>query len=469
MVGRMTSQDYEAFVSQKLTRQPPTGLSTVPALHDGLFPFQRDLVAWALRRGRAAIFADTGLGKSRMQLEWARHAGKRVLVLAPLAVAQQTAREGASIGVSVNVAKEDADIRDGVNVTNYDRIHKFDPTRFDAVVLDESSIIKHHTAKTLKQLLDAFSATPFRLCATATPSPNDYTELGTHAEFLGVCTRTEMLAEYFCHDGGETQVWRLKGHARAQFWRWVATWAALVRTPRDLGYDGAGYDLPKLHVEQHILEADAETVREAGLLFAAPASSLTERRDARRASLDRRVAECVAMVNASDDPWVVWCDLNAESDALAAGIRGAVEVRGSQTTEEKEALLADFSEGRARVIVSKPSICGFGLNWQHASNMAFVGVTDSYEAYYQAVRRIWRFGQKRECNVHVYASEIEGNVVANLARKAADADKMAAELAAETRDAMRAEVLGGQKRITNVYNPRRIEIPSWLISNPEAP
>ena len=175
------------------------------------------------------------------------------------------------------------------------------------------------------------------------------------------------------------------------------------------------------------------------------------------------------MVNASDDPWVVWCDLNAESDALAAGIRGAVEVRGSQTTEEKEALLADFSEGRARVIVSKPSICGFGLNWQHASNMAFVGVTDSYEAYYQAVRRIWRFGQKRECNVHVYASEIEGNVVANLARKAADADKMAAELAAETRDAMRAEVLGGQKRITNVYNPRRIEIPSWLISNPEAP
>ena len=227
--------------------------------------------------------------------------------------------------------------------------------------------------------------------------------------------------------------------------------------------------MPALHVEQHILEADAETVKEAGLLFAAPASSLTERRDARRASLDRRVAECVAMVNASDDPWVVWCDLNAESDALAAGIRGAVEVRGSQTTEEKEALLADFSEGRARVIVSKPSICGFGLNWQHAANMAFVGVTDSYEAYYQAVRRIWRFGQKRECNVHVYASEIEGNVVANLARKAADADKMAVELAAETRDAMRAEVLGGQKRITNVYNPRRIEIPSWLISNPEAP
>lgn len=467
MVASMTN--YETFVSEKLTRQPPTGLTKVPPLHERLFPFQRDLVAWALRRGRAAIFADTGLGKSRMQLEWARHAGKRVLVLAPLAVAQQTAREGAIIGVDVNVCKEDADVRDGVNVTNYDRIHKFDPGRFDAVVLDESSIIKHHTAKTLKQLLDAFAQTPFRLCATATPSPNDYTELGTHAEFLGVCTRTEMLAEYFCHDGGETQTWRLKGHARAMFWRWVATWAALVRTPRDLGYDAAGYDLPKLHTEQHILDADPDTVKAAGLLFAAPASSLTERRDARRASMSRRVEECVAMVNATDEPWVVWCDLNAESDALAAGIRGAVEVRGSQTTEEKESLLADFAEGRARVIVSKPSICGFGLNWQHASHMAFVGVTDSYEAYYQAVRRIWRFGQKRECFVHVYASEIEGNVIANLARKASDAEKMAEELTIETREAMRAEVLGGQKRITNTYAPRTIVVPSWIQSNPEAP
>jgi superfamily II DNA or RNA helicase len=460
---------YEDFVSKKLTRQPPTGLADVPTLHGGLFPFQRDLVTWALRRGRSAIFADTGLGKSRMQLEWARYAGKRVMVLAPLAVAQQTAREGRAIGVDVNVCREDSDVRDGVNVTNYDRIHKFDPSRFDAVVLDESSIIKHHTAKTLKQLLDAFSQTPFRLCATATPSPNDYTELGTHSEFLGICTRTEMLAEYFCHDGGETQTWRLKGHARGAFWKWVAQWAALVRTPRDLGYDAAGYDLPALHVEQHILDADPETVKAAGLLFAAPASSLTERRDARRASLDRRVSECVARVNASDEPWVVWCDLNAESDALAEGIRGAVEVRGSQTTEEKEALLADFSEGRARVIVSKPSICGFGLNWQHAANMAFVGVTDSYEAYYQAVRRIWRFGQTRECRVHVYASEIEGNVIANLARKQRDAETMAEELSAETRDAMLAEVRGGSERQTNAYETRHIRIPSWIQSNPEAP
>lgn len=452
---------YDAFVARKIDRAPSTGLLSVPALHSSLFEFQRALVTWALRRGRAALFADTGLGKTAMQLEWARCAGSRSLVLAPLAVANQTAREGARLGIDVNVCRDDTDIRDGINVTNYDRLHKFDPLRFDAVVLDESSIIKHHDAKTLRALLDAFSQTPFKLCATATPSPNDYTELGTHAEFLGVCSRAEMLAEFFCHDGGETQVWRLKGHARQAFWRWVASWGALVRKPSDLGFDDTGYDLPELHVEQHILDADPETVKRAGLLFAAPAGDLTERRTARRASLESRVAECVDLVNATLQPWVVWCDLNDESDALTEGIDGVTEVRGSQTVDEKESRLRDFAEGRARVIVSKPSICGFGLNWQHCARMAFVGVTDSYEAYYQAVRRIWRFGQTRECVVHVFASEVEGSVVANLDRKARDATKMAEELTRETREALRAEVFGST-RSTNAYKRGHIYIPHWL-------
>jgi superfamily II DNA or RNA helicase len=456
--------NYDDFIATKLTRSPATGLASVPPLHPSLFPHQRDLVTWALKRGRAAIFADTGLGKSRMQLEWARYAGKRVLILAPLAVAGQTAKEGDTLGIDVRVCREDADVIDGVNITNYDRVHKFDCSRFDAVVLDESSIIKHHTAKTLRTLLDAFAATPFKLCATATPSPNDYTELGTHAEFLGACSRTEMLSEFFCHDGGETQVWRLKGHARGAFWRWVSTWAAMLRKPSDLGYPNDGYDLPHLETVQHVLAADPETVKRAGLLFAEPARDLTERRNARRASLSKRVEECATLVNGDDLPWVVWCDLNDESGALTDAIRGAIEVRGSHDVDEKEERLAKFASGEARVIVSKPSICGWGLNWQHCNRMAFVGVTDSYEAFYQAVRRIWRFGQTRPCIVHVYASEVEGSVVANLERKARDAANMAEELTAETREAMRAEVRGATRTV-NVYQPGTWRIPEWLISD----
>jgi superfamily II DNA or RNA helicase len=456
------SASYEEFVRGKLSRVPPTGLATVPALHSSLFPFQRDLVAWALRRGRAALFADTGLGKTAMQLEWARHVPGDVLILAPLAVAAQTAKEGARIGVPVTVCRDGADVRPGVNVTNYERLHRFDVSRFTGVVLDESSIIKHHDAKTLRVLLDAFAATPFKLCATATPSPNDYTELGTHAEFLGICSRSEMLAEFFCHDGGETQVWRLKGHARHIFWRWVAGWAAMLRKPSDLGYDNAGYDLPALTVEQHTLAADADTTKAAGLLFATEASSLTERRMARKASLGDRVKACVDIVNADRQPWVVWCDLNVESEMLTSAIDGAVEVRGADSIEDKESRLSDFAEGRARVIVSKPSICGFGLNWQHCARMAFVGVTDSYEAFYQAVRRSWRFGQTRTVIVHVFASEIEGAVLRNLQRKEREATAMSEQLSVETRDAVKQEIVG-QCRQTNEHNPSvAMQSPSWL-------
>ena len=455
---------YEDFVAGKLSRVPPTGLAVVPELHASMFPFQHDLTSWALRRGRAAIFADTGLGKTAMQIEWARHVPGDVLVLAPLAVAAQTAREGARLGVTVTVCRDGSDVSHGVNVTNYERLHRFDPSRFAGVVLAESSIIKHHDAKTLRVLLDAFAQTPFRLCATATPSPNDYTELGTHAEFLGICSRAEMLAEFFCHDGGETQTWRLKGHARALFWRWVSGWGAMLRKPSDLGYANDGYDLPALNVEHHVIAADAETTKAAGLLFASEASTLSERRTARRASIDARVSQCAAIVNADRQPWVVWCDLNAESEALTKAIDGAVEVRGSDSLDVKEQRLVDFAEGRARVIVSKPSICGFGLNWQHCARMAFVGVTDSYEAFYQAVRRSWRFGQTRPVVVHVFASEIEGAVLRNLQRKERDATAMSEQLSAETRDAVRSEIRG-QQRQTNRYGAgKKMRVPSWLRS-----
>jgi len=261
--------DYQSFVANKLKFIPPSGLPDPPALHPSLYPHQRDLTRWALKRGRAALFADTGLGKTAMQLEWARHVPvKRTIILAPLAVAAQTVAEGERLGIEVRECRDGADVQDGITITNYERLHRFDPRMFDAVVLDESSIIKHHDAKTLRLLLDAFAQTPWKLCATATPAPNDYTELGTHAEFLGICTRAEMLSEFFTHDGGETKVWRLKKHARAEYWRWVASWAALVQKPSDLGYDDDGYALPPFEMHQHVIEANQDEVLASGRLFA---------------------------------------------------------------------------------------------------------------------------------------------------------------------------------------------------------
>lgn len=465
--GAMTDP-YESFIATKLVHAVPTGLASVPELSSDLFPFQRDLVTWALRRGRGAIFADTGLGKTRMQIEWARRVaeatGRKVLILAPLAVAAQTAAEGDRIGVRVTVSRDRCDIgpESQIVITNYDRIHRYDTSDFGGVVLDESSVIKHHQAKTFATLTEAFAGTPYKLCATATPSPNDYTELGTHAEFLGICTREEMLAEFFCHDGGETQVWRLKGHARKAFWKWVASWGALLRRPSDLGYSDDGYELPGLEIVQHIIPAEAHEIAATGLLFAVEASDLMSRRRARRESLSRRVQACAdVMAQESSEPWVVWCDLNDESDALADAIPGAVEIRGNLDVDEKERRLVAFSSGRTRVLISKASMTGFGLNWQHAARMAFVGVSDSYEMFYQAIRREYRFGQKRKVIVHVFAHETEGSVVKNLARKGDDAKRMAEELSAETREAVLAEVRG-QARTRNEYRRGEIRMPEWI-------
>lgn len=455
--------EYSDYIDYKLSRIPPTGISEEVRIPSGMFPHQAALTKWAIKRGRAAIFADTGLGKSRMQLAWAdvvrRHTKRPVLILAPLAVSQQTVAEGAALDIEVTHCRNGDQIRDGINITNYERLHLFDPTMFGAVVLDESSCIKHHDTKTLKTLLQAFADTPFKLCATATPAPNDWTELGTHAEFLGICSRQEMLAEFFTHDGGDTSVWRLKGHARHVFWKWVCQWGALVRSPADLGFDGDAYRLPPLHLHEHMVDTEMPT---NGMLFACEAQSMHERREARRLSIADRVADCASIVNADRQPWVVWCDLNAEGDALRQAIPDAVEVRGSDDADDKERKLADFAAGRIRVLVTKPSIAGFGLNWQHCSRMAFVGVTDSFESYYQAVRRCWRFGQTRDVHVHVFASTAEGAVVANLKRKERDALAMAESLSSETRDAVIAEVIG-LKRQTNAYNAtRRVMVPAFL-------
>ena len=401
---------YADFVQTKVAMFVPSGLQ--PKDFDyPLMPHQEALTQWALRRGKAAIFADTGLGKTRMQLAWAdqvhKHAGVPVLILAPLAVAAQTVYEGADIGVKVTQIFHGDQSTGGIDICNYDRLHLIDATKYGAVVLDESSIIKHHNTKTLQHLLDAFKATPYKLCATATPAPNDWTELGTHAEFLGVCSRVEMLSEYFCHDGAETQVWRLKGHAKGAFWRWVSSWGAMVRRPSDLGFDDAAYALPPLNVHEHTVYAEHSA---NGMLFAMEAQTLSERRDARRTSVEERVKDCAALVNSINEPWVVWCELNSESEMLTRAINGAVEVTGSMDTDKKESTLREFAAGKIRVLVTKPSIAGFGLNWQHCRKMAFVGVTDSFESYYQAVRRCWRFGQKSAVDVHIFSSVLEGAV-----------------------------------------------------------
>ena len=340
------------------------------------------------------------------------------------------------------------------------KLHRFDPDRYAGVVLDESSIIKHHDSKTLRTLLDAFRHTPYRLCATATPAPNDWMELGTHAEFLGVCSRAEMLAEYFIHDGGETQKWRLKGHARSLFWSWVSTWGAMIRSPADLGYDASAYDLPPLMMHQHTVSS--EGVPTGGMLFALEAETLSERRQARKATIDARVGRCASVVNKTDSPWIIWCDLNAEADALRAAIPGSVEVRGSDEPDKKEAKLNGFSRGDFRVLITKPKIAGFGMNWQHCNNVAFVGVSDSFEAFYQAIRRCWRFGQASTVDVHVIASDLEGAVVANLKRKEHDALAMFEQLSVETRDAVKSAVMGA-RTTTNEYGASSaISIPSFM-------
>lgn len=455
---------YASFIRDKLSSSPTTGIAGAVDLPQSMFGHQQALTRWALKRGRAAVFADTGLGKMRIELAWAdavrKHTGMPILILSPLAVAAQIAAEGQKVGIDAKVCREASDLTSGINVTNYDRLHKFDASVFGGVVLDESGCIKHHDAKTFRLLTDAFIDTPFKLPATATPAPNDWTELGTHAEFLGICTRAEMLAEFFTHDGGDTSVWRLKGHARHIFWRWVATWGAMIRKPSDLGFDDSAYLLPPLRYHEHIVEFDAPL---NGMLFAAEALTLSERRGARRGSMAERVAACAAQVNSEpDEPWVVWCDLNDEGDELTRAIEGAVQIAGKDSADVKEQRLLDFAQGRIRVLVSKSSICGWGLNWQHCRRMAFVGVTDSFESYYQAVRRCWRFGQQSSVDVHIFASGQEGAVVANLKRKERDALSMSESLSAETKDAVLSEVIGATRE-TNLYGAtNRVVVPSFL-------
>lgn len=416
---------YSAFLAQKMVIDRPSGHQVEGAV-DALFDFQNSIYRWTIRRGRAAVFADCGLGKTPIQLAWAadvaRHTGGTVLILAPLAVAAQTKREGDKFGVPVTICQSHGDLRAGVNITNYEKIDRFTLSSLSGIVLDESSILKSYDGHYRTQLIESSRSIPYRLACTATPSPNDHTELGNHAEFLGIMTRQEMLSMFFINDSGDTGTWRLKGHAEGEFWKWVCSWAVMIRRPSDLGFDDTGFRLPALQIKDHVIPSSRLL---DGHLFSKAAETLSERRDARRQSLVERCEAAAALVNDNNDAWLVWCDLNDESEMLARLIPGAVEVRGSDTQSHKESAMMGFADGKIRVLVTKPRIAGFGMNWQHCSHMAFVGLSDSYEAFYQAVRRCWRFGQNDEVMAHLIYSEIEGNVIENIKRKERESQRMA--------------------------------------------
>lgn len=456
---------YDDFLRGKFRMPPSTGIARPPALVGDLFDFQSALTTWSLKKGRAAIFADTGLGKMRMELAWAhavhQHTKQPVMILAPLAVARQIADEAALVGIHAQVCREAGDMTGGINVANYDRLHKFNRSDFIGTAPDESSCIKHYDTAIFKDLTQWCQDMPFILPATATPAPNDWTELGTHAELLGICTRQEMLAEFFTHDGGDTSVWRLKGHARHVFWKWVATWGAMVRRPSDLGFDDARYKLPPLELIEHVVDYEMPTF---GQLFANEAQSLSERRQARRESLAQRVNACIDQIRLEpNEPWLIWCDLNAEQDALKDALGAAAfSVQGSDSVDAKEAAIAGWLAGDRKHMISKPSIMGWGLNFQHSARMGFVGVTDSYEAFYQAVRREWRFGQKRAVHAHIFASKAEGTVVANLKRKEFEAKNMAEQLSAETREAVMAEVTGTVRETNDYRAQKQVHAPAFL-------
>ena len=452
--------NYADFIERKSQIDPDTGLSEIPALNSMLWPHEHDIVTWALRRGRAAIFADCGLGKGPMEMEWLRCQPHEGILVAPLAVAHQFVHEAQKFGIELAYAKDQASIKKRITVTNYQRLENFHIEQFGAVSLDESSILKNQSGAYCTWMIEAFKNTPFRLAASATPAPNDVMELGTQAEFLGIMTRGEMLAMYFTHDGGDTSKWRVKRHAQKVFWEWMASWAVMIRKPSDLGYSDDGFVLPPLHMHEHCVRVDAPST---GFLFAVEAQSLRERQQARRDSIDDRVKECAVLVNASTEQWLVWCNLNSESDALATAIPDAVEVRGSDTDDHKEKTIADFLAGKIRVIISKTSIFGLGLNIQCCHNIAYVGLSDSYEALYQSLRRCWRFGQDHEVNAHIITAETEGAVVSNIKRKEREANETYDSMVDHMKDLNAAALHGASLRNKTHYLPEtEMEIPEWL-------
>lgn len=458
--------DYAEFIESKTIKAPLRGLSSVPRLKEHLFPFQKHCVEFGLRAGSFGLFLDTGLGKTCCELEWASHAANetngKALILTPLAVARQIEAEGKRFGYNARVIREQFDAREGINVCNYDRLERLDPSEFGAIVLDESSIIKNFSGKTTRSLIDAFSRHQWRMAATATPAPNDHTELGTHAEFLGIMPQADMLVRWFINDTNDTGTWRLKGHARKAFWEWLASWCRMAEHPRDMGDSVDGYDLPALNIIRH--QADASYIKpEEGSLFGAVDVSATGIHDVKRQTAESRARTVAKILDGYTDPFVVWVDTDYESDAVKSVLRSMfgpkiAEIRGSMSIDAKEDAIAKFADGRIQGLITKSSITGWGLNWQHCWLHVFAGRSFSYESWYQAVRRSWRFGQTHEVLIHIVVAEGEDSIGRVIDRKADDHSQMKQEM----KEAMR-HALGITSKVRVGYEPNhKGRLPSWL-------
>ena len=457
--------NYDSFIASKSKQRVASGFEPLPIVAP-LFDWQKSVVRWAIRNGCAALFEDCGLGKTLQQLEWARqiaeHTKFPVLILTPLSVAAQTAAEAAKFGIKAAVVQSQEGVKGkGIWITNYEKLDHFDPDEFSGVVLDESSILKAFTGKTRIALTEAFSKTPYRLCCTATPSPNDYTEFGQHAAFLGVCSPAQMLSTFFLNDTFNTGDWRLKKHAEGEFWKWVASWACCVSKPSDIGFKDDGYELPALHMHTEIVQVDEADPGGEELFRHATLSATTIHKEMRMTSEARskRVAEIVAAK--PTEQFLVWCNTNDEADRLALAIPDCVEVRGSDTAHNQEKAVAGFLDGSVRVLVSKPSICGYGLNLQCCANVAFVGLSYSFEDFYQALRRCYRFGQKREVNAHIIHAQTEGEIVKNISRKIEQHKIMQTEM-------KKASAVFAENRIKDLTLKTTIETmegPDWKLAH----
>ena len=454
--------DYSDFLKSKEYIYSDTGFYVdLSSINNKLFDFQKVIVQWALKRGKCALFMDTGLGKTICQLEFANQIinkfGGKVIILAPLAVSKQTVQEGSKFGYTVYICNSSDDTKDGINITNYEKLHLFNPDDFIGVILDESSIIKHFQGKVCSNIIDSFRFTKFKLACTATPSPNDYQELGTHSEFLNIMSRQEMLATFFINDSKNTH-WRLKRHAEQRFWEWLAKWAMVIKNPSNIGYCGDSYVLPKLNIITEFVKSP----KLKNSLVAKRAKTLSERREARHINLDSKVNKIKDILTDLDN-CLVFVDFNDEGDTIS-DICNIPQVKGSDTPEYKEKTLLDFANGNIKYLVSKPSIAGFGLNFQNCNNIIFCGLSDSYERFYQSIRRCYRFGQTKPVNVYIVLGTSELNVLDNIKNKESLHNHMTDNMINSVSSILKAE-LNNNCINYDKYEPDKIvKIPKWLIS-----
>lgn len=456
----MSLQEYRDFIASRASTIQSCGFAPRP-INSAAKVHQVRALEFALDRGRSAAFLDTGLGKSFIELEFARQCaeetGKPALILTPLAVAGQMIREGQKFGIDARQIREQAEVGAGIMVANYERLPRLDPSAFGAIVLDESSILKSYAGRTRALIQDAFKDTPYKLAATATPSPNDHTELGNHAEFLGVMRQQEMLSKWFINDTSTaSQEWRLKGHAATDFWSFVGSWSRCATLPSDLGGDDTGYILPPIDERAHIVSADRMENVAQGMLFRIPEMSATSFHEEKKLTLKQR-CDLAAELATHDKPVTVWCETNEESAYLTKAIAGAVEVRGDQDPDEKERRLLGFADGDYRVIVCKPKLAGFGVNWQHCAHAVFASISFSYEQHYQAKRRSHRFGQSQRVRNDVVMSDTEASIWAAIGVKSAKHDEMKRRMS----EAMRAAQTEARVRVA-YDRPLDLAFPEWI-------